>query len=52
MDKTKVANDLVRLHSDYQHLAESYGMSVKDEYSEAVAKAILLLSQAEEEGAE
>ena len=52
MDKIEIANNLVKLHSEYQETVIRYGCLVKPEYSEAVAQAILLLSQATEEGAE
>ena len=52
MDKIEIANNLVKLHSEYQELTIRYGYSKKREYSEAVAQAILLLSQTKEEGAE
>jgi hypothetical protein len=50
MDKVEIANNLVKLHSDYQEIASRYGDSIKAEYSKAVAQAILLLTQAEGEG--
>lgn len=43
MDKIKIANDLVKLYADYKYLSQKYGCSIKPEYSEAVAQAILLL---------
>lgn len=52
MTKSEIANNLVKLHSEYQEVASKYGWSVTAEYSEAVAQAILLLSQTKEEGAE
>ena len=50
MDKIEIANNLVKLHSEYQEITLRYGNLIKSEYSEAVAQAILLLSQTEEEG--
>jgi hypothetical protein len=52
MDKIEIANNLVKLHSEYQEITLRYGNLIKSEYSEAVAQAIMLLSQAKEEGAE
>ena len=52
MDKIEIANNLVKLHSEYREITLRSGQLIKSEYSEAVAQAILLLSQAKEEGAE
>lgn len=43
LDKTKIANDLVKLYTDYKYLSQKYGCAIKPEYSESVAQAILLL---------
>ena len=47
MDKIEIANNLVRLFADYKKLIEdtAYKINIKDECSEAVANAILLLNQ-------
>lgn len=47
MNKIEIANNLVRLFADYKKLIEDTACKIviKDEYSEAVANAILLLSQ-------
>lgn len=50
MNKIEIANNLVKLHSDYQEIALRYGNLIKSEYSEAVAQAILLLAQEEKGG--
>lgn len=52
MDKKEVAINLVNLHSDYKNLSERIGDPVTLSYSEAVAQAILLISECEEGGAE
>lgn len=52
MNKNEIANNLVKLHSEYREITLRYRNLIKSEYSEAVAQAILLLSQAEEEGTE
>ena len=52
MNKTEIAKNLVKLHSDYQRITLRYGALTKPEYAEAVAQAILLISQTEKGGAE
>ena len=52
MDKCEIANNLVKLHSDYKLVSARYGATPKPEYSEAVAQAILLLNQTKKGGAE
>ena len=52
MTTSEIANNLVKLHSDYREMTLKYGHLIVKEYSEAVAQAILLLGQTEKEGAE
>ena len=52
MNKNEIANNLVKLHSEYQEITVRCGTSIMPEYSEAVAQAILLLGQTEEGGDE
>lgn len=50
MDKVEIAKNLVSLFAEYTKICDKYGDYPKDEYSEAVAQAILLLKQTQEGG--
>lgn len=50
MDKIEIANNLVKLYSEYKEITVRYGRLIKSEYSEAVAQAILLLHPTEKGG--
>lgn len=53
MDKTKIAENLIQLYSDYKELLWKHNYAFpKREYIEAVSQAILSLNNVEEEGAE
>ena len=49
MDKTEIANNLVKLFADYKVISRNQGVPTKPEYADAVAQAILSLSSKEEE---
>lgn len=50
LDKIEIANNLVKLLSEYKSLASECNLIIPNYYSDSVAQAILLLGRVEKEG--